>query len=249
MTEATKQATQVDVDAFLAAQGQVGWGEFDETTGFYESYGGVTLGAVVGRNVKRLREDKVLTQHELAQLWQRHGLSWARSKVSALEAGNRPRVDVADLVIMAVSLGVKLAELFVGPGAGKVELKPEPNAVDVDGPELHDLFAASDTDVNLQVGGAAYELHRKHLEEMTEGPKPMQADVELAQRIGVHPRRVAQAAIDLFDGRTLTEERDRRVERMGDLTLQERQAHRGHVTRELSVQLEAILTAGGDEQP
>jgi transcriptional regulator with XRE-family HTH domain len=241
MTEATKQATQLEVDAEMAAQGLVGWGEFDKTTGLYESYGGVPLGAVVGRNVKRLREHRVLTQHELAQLWKRHGLNWARSKVSALEAGNRPQVDVADLVIMAVSLGVPLAELFVGSPIGKVELKPEPNAVEIDGPALQDLFAGLGAEARLQVGGAAYELHRKHLEETTERPKPMQADVELAQRIGVHPRRVAQAAIDLFDGRTLTEERDRRVERMGDLTMQERQAHRGHVTRELSVQLEEIL--------
>jgi transcriptional regulator with XRE-family HTH domain len=242
MTEATSRATQTQEDARLARNGQVGWGEFDETTGFYESYGGVPLGAVVGRNVKRLREHRVLTQHELAQLWKRHGLNWARSKVSALEAGNRPQVDVADLVIMAMSLGVPLAELFVGSPVGKVELKPEPNAVEIDGPVLQDLFAGSTlTGECLQVGGAAYELHRKHLEEMTERPKPMQADVELAQRIGVNPSRVAQAAIDLFDGRTLTEERDRRVERMGDLTMQERQAHRGHVTRELSVQLEEIL--------
>jgi transcriptional regulator with XRE-family HTH domain len=226
MSEATRQATKAKADAEATANGLVGIGEFREDTGLYESYGGVSFGAVIGRNVKRLREERVLTQHELAQLWQRHGLNWVRSKVSALEAGKRPHVDGEDLVIMAGSMGVPLAELFVGPSLGKVDLKPDPNAVEVKGSQLHDFFAGGH-DLELAVGQ----------------PRPMQADIDLARRIGIQPSEVAKAAILLFAGRTLTEERDRRVERMGDLTLQERQAHRGHVTRELSVQLEEVLNA------
>jgi transcriptional regulator with XRE-family HTH domain len=199
------------------------------------------IGAVIGRNVKRLREDRVLTQHELAQLWKRHGLNWARSKVSALEAGSRPHVDLGDLVIMAAALGVPLAEFFGGSDPGSVELKPEPGAVQVNGVRLREMFSDVAPDLVLEVWGEPSRLHRKHLDQLTEKVHPSQADDELAQRLGVHRVDVAQAAMILFDGRTLTEERDRRVERMGGLTIHERQAHRGHVTRELSVQLEEIL--------
>ena len=201
----------------------------------------IPIGAVIGRNVKRLREDRVLTQHELAQLWKRHGLNWARSKVSALEAGSRPHVDLGDLVIMAAALGVPLAEFFGGSDPGSVELKPEPGAVQVNGVRLREMFSDVAPDLVLEVWGEPSRLHRKHLDQLTEKVHPSQADDELAQRLGVHRVDVAQAAMILFDGRTLTEERDRRVERMGGLTIHERQAHRGHVTRELSVQLEEIL--------
>jgi transcriptional regulator with XRE-family HTH domain len=209
----------------------------------------IPIGAVIGRNVKRLREDRVLTQHELAQLWKRHGLNWARSKVSALEAGSRPHVDLGDLVIMAAALGVPLAEFFGGSDPGSVELKPEPGAVQVNGVRLREMFSDVAPDLVLEVWGEPSRLHRKHLDQLTEKVHPSQADDELAQRLGVHRVDVAQAAMILFDGRTLTEERDRRVERMGDLTLQERQAHRGHVTRELSVQLEEVLNAKKGGKP
>src|SRR5665811_1690735 len=103
------------------------------------------------------------------------------------------------------------------------------------------MFSDVAPDLVLEVWGEPSRLHRKHLDQLTEKVHPSQADDELAQRIGVRGVEVAQEAMLLFDGRTLTEERDRRVERMGDLTMQERQAHRGHVTRELAVQLEEIL--------
>src|SRR5829696_7377475 len=87
-----------------------------------------TLGALVGENVRRLREKRALTQHELAQVWKRQGLNWARSKIAALEAGNRPQVNTADLLIMASGLQVTIAELF--EGWGEVHLTPNSRVVD-----------------------------------------------------------------------------------------------------------------------
>ena len=49
----------------------------------------------------------------------------------------------------------------------------------------------------------------------------------------------------VFDGRTLTEERNRQLEKLGDVTLQQRTAHRGHVTRRLLRQLEQFLKDHG----
>jgi hypothetical protein len=42
-------------------------------------------------------------------------------------------------------------------------------------------------------------------------------------------------------GRTLTEERDRRVAALGGMDMGGRQAHRGHLTRELALEIETML--------
>lgn len=57
-------------------------------------------------------------------------------------------------------------------------------------------------------------------------------------------RAVAETAIELW-GRTLTDERDFRVAELGDMDVGERQAHRGHLTRELSQQVQAELDERG----
>jgi hypothetical protein len=72
------------------------------------------------------------------------------------------------------------------------------------------------------------------------------ADEELAKRIGLDPSLVIKATESLFNGSTLTEERDRRVRHMGgQYSMQERQAHRGHITRELSLTVVEELERSG----
>lgn len=66
------------------------------------------------------------------------------------------------------------------------------------------------------------------------------ADQTLAHRLDVPLRVITGIALKLWD-RTLTDERDVRVAELGDLDPGERQAHRGHITRELSKQIEAKL--------
>ena len=69
------------------------------------------LGAVVGQNVRRIREERLITQGELGDLWKAHGLNWARSKISALESGHRylsrrlRPVGVTRLVLRVVVVG------------------------------------------------------------------------------------------------------------------------------------------------
>lgn len=82
----------------------------------------MTFGAVVGENVKRLREARDLTQYELIHRWQTFGLNWARSKLSALESGHRPKVSSGEMFIMADALSAWPFELFAGDG--DVELIP-----------------------------------------------------------------------------------------------------------------------------
>jgi transcriptional regulator with XRE-family HTH domain len=210
------------------------------------------LGAVVGENVRRLRKQRGLTQHELAQLWKRQGLNWARSKIAALEAGNRPRVDCAELVLMAAGLGVTAGELF--EGAGEVHLSPYPRVVDRE--SLRSAFAGSPIDpiAGRWLPGPEREARDEHMRGFLATVKPYpwdspsEADGELARRLGVPTDVVVTAAMSIFDGRTLTEERDRRVTKLGQLSMSERMAHRGHVTRELSTMVEDQISKDAGER-
>jgi transcriptional regulator with XRE-family HTH domain len=205
----------------------MGRGEYDPDTGLWDWYEreGEPLGVVVGRNVKRIREARGLTQHELSQSWQRNGLSWARSKLAALESGTRPRVDAGELVLMAISLQVQVWGLFEGDDDSSLVSLDSHDKARVSRAELRELFrgqlASVALDLAIDQAGAA--------------------DIDLAKRLGVEPRVIAEMAATMFDGRNLTQERDRRVARLGDLTVGQRQAHRGHITRELSKQIEAAL--------
>jgi len=234
------EAKRAQAIAKAEASGLVGMGAFDEETGEFEWYEGPPLGVVVGRNVKRLRTERALTQHELAQLWRRHGLNWARSKLAALETGSRPQISVGELVLMGFAMRVPLAEFFAGPQGSRVSLAPY--EADFDAAELSSLFAPELPNIEITLSGDAWQAQRAHMDSVLVGETPAQADVELAQRLGLPPEAVVRAAIGLFDGLTLTQERDRRVERMGSHSMQERQAHRGHITRELSVLVEKALS-------
>lgn len=236
MTDLRK--TQAQAEEAATAAGLVGMGEYDSTAGEFEWYEGLPLGVVVGRNVKRLRLERALTQHELAQVWKRYGLVWARSKLAALETGGRPQVSAGELVLIALAMRVPIGELFDGPEGSRVSLAPY--EIDFDAAEFAQLFATELPPIELTIKGDAYRAHLEHLEQVQK-EQSVQADVELAQRLGIHPRDVIRVAMGLFDGRSLTVERDRRVERMGAMTVQERQAHRGHVTRELSSMIERRL--------
>ncbi|GAA2040674.1 hypothetical protein GCM10009740_37030 [Terrabacter terrae] len=242
MTDSVRSEEQARADAL--ANGLVPAGEFDPGTGDFAWYEGQPVGVVIGRNVKRLRSESALTQHELAQVWKRHGLSWARSKLASLEAGGRPQVSVAELILMAIAMRVPITEFFAGPPGSRVALAPY--EADTDASEVATLFSDQEPAVDLTVSGEAYKELLSHVERVSQ-EQSVQADVELAQRLGIHPKRAIQAAFALFDGRSLTTERDRRVERMGAMTVQERQAHRGHVTRELSALVEKRIAQEEDK--
>lgn len=204
------------------------------------------LGAVVGENLRQLREERRWTQHELARHLQRDGLKWTRSQVAATEAGNRASMDVGTLENLAGSLGVAVADMFTGDGyvfltsttcqtlAGlRAALSGTPPS------------GLPPTDQVIVFGEEALRLRRDE----TLSRAGLEADATLAKRLGVDVAAVADVARRLFDGLTLTEERDRRADaltRDGEepMSLGEQQAHRGHITRELSQLIEQELQEG-----
>lgn len=191
-----------------------------------------TAAQVFGENLRRLRERRRLTQHEAARLLLRRGLKWSRGRLAAVEAGNRQSFGLGELVLVCVAFDVPIGALFAGDG--RVELV---NGDTLSRAGIRDVLATGDTSEVLELhdGEAVREFIGGLGDE--ERPMPAEADVLLARRLGVPVDTVIRAAVALW-GRSLTEERDIRVAGLGDMSTGERQAHRGHITRELAQQVE-----------
>lgn len=207
-----------------------------------------SVGAVVGENLQRLRERARLTQHELARLLVRRGAQWHRSKIAAIEAGERPNLSFADVLVLANVFNVELAELYEGDG--EVTLT---EFITLSRPMIRDVIRGT-----YVVGGSDKWSPETRQDELL-GLARMRADDDarkaasvpateadraLAHRLNVPARAVVEIATELWD-RTLTDERDFRVAERGDMGVGERQAYRGHITRELSHQIQAELDRRG----
>lgn len=207
-----------------------------------------SVGAVVGENLERLRKRARMTQHEAARLFARRGAPLSRSKIAAIEAGERPNLAFADVLVMAHTFNVEVAELFDGHGPVAIA-----EHVVLSRPVIRGLLRGT----NVPEGSVSWDPQTHHAELLriadvrAEGDAVtvgqfhlVDADHALAQRLNVAPQIVVDIALQIW-GNTLTEERDARVARFGAIDLGERHAHRGHITRELSQEIEAEITRQG----
>jgi transcriptional regulator with XRE-family HTH domain len=200
---------------------------------------------VVGANVRRLREVEGVTQAELVEKCERMGLHWARSKLSALEAGRRPTTGLGELLTFAMALHAPVSEMFAGEG--KVIITPtsfeiarrgveallsaEPSPIDSSTSSPWAFPAGSSSKGDLEASEGDLEARAKDLRG------------RLARLIEVldSTEDVVRRQIEDQYGHDLTTERDRRVEEMGPMSLRERRARRGHVTRQLVGELREAL--------
>ncbi|MDT3441297.1 helix-turn-helix domain-containing protein [Pseudofrankia sp. BMG5.37] len=205
---------------------------------------GATVGQVVGENLRRIREERRLTQHEAALRCQTAGLPWTRVRVAAVERGARESVDLGTLRVLADAFDVELAEFFAG--AGDVILSPRAQQTRAGlraalrGVSTTSEIGASDRVLSVLDDETPIVRLRSHRRVVS-----VDADQALAERLSVELADVLRAADGLW-GHSLTEERDRRVAALGDLEPGERQAHRGHITRELARDVEDRLGKGGE---
>ncbi|WP_394614552.1 hypothetical protein JNUCC0626_32355 [Lentzea sp. JNUCC 0626] len=207
-----------------------------------------SVGAVVGENLERLRTRAKMTQHELAHLLARRGAPMHRSKLAAIGAGDRPHLTIADAILLAHAFNVEMAEFFAG--TGPVEISEN---VVLSRHAIRDLLRGT----TAQGGSASWNPQTQHAELLriadirAKGDaiaaaehRLVDADHALAQRLKVSPQVVVSLALQLW-GNTLTEQRDARVSQLGDMDRGVRHARRGHITRELSSQIEAELAKQG----
>jgi transcriptional regulator with XRE-family HTH domain len=192
---------------------------------------------VVGENLRRLRTERRLTQHEAVRLLLGSGVRWSRSKLAAVEAGNRSSLGLGEVLLVAVAFQIPASELFAGEGTITLA-----QGVTIDRRSVRALLGSGEAQDRLRLTDeVSDDVQRAARDQLVlQVHPPGEADVDLARRLGVSTAAVVMAARRTW-GRTLTEERDMRVATLGDMNMGERQAHRGHLTRELALEIETLL--------
>jgi transcriptional regulator with XRE-family HTH domain len=188
----------------------------------------------VGANVRLLREAQELTQAELVQRWSGMGLHWARSKLSALEAGRRPVISLGELWVFATSLDAPVSRLVAGKGS--VTLAP--TSVVVDRGELAAQLGQS-TGPDFVVRDVVGQVE---MVGQVKWNSSSSLEARLARQLNVSEDDLATAVLRRY-GRDLIRERDARIDDIGPMTVRERTARRGHVTRQLVAELRKDLEA------
>ncbi|MCX4908065.1 helix-turn-helix domain-containing protein [Streptomyces sp. NBC_00878] len=206
-----------------------------------------SVGKVVGENLRRLRKRRRWTQEALATQLATVGLNWKRAQIADLESGRRETVDLGTLVVLAFVFGAPVHWLLEGesnvlltpradmPAHGAVMSREQLRAA-IAGEENYTVTIEGSDSVKAKWD------HWRHEEREI----PVKLDKELARQLDVDVVRIVSAADGLW-GRSLTEERERRVAELGDLPISERQARQGHITRELKSALTKWVLEG--EEP
>lgn len=204
-----------------------------------------SVGKVVGENLRRLRQERRLTQDAAAAQLLRTGLNWKRTHVSDLESGRRETLDIGALVVLAAAFDVTPRDFFEGTGA--VLLTPRAEHPEHGSTATRDqirTWLSGEKSTLLLTGVQTSLVAVKHAD-WEARPIAASADKALAEKLDIDPWHVVRAAEQLW-GRSLTEERDRRVTDLGDLPVGERQAKQGHITRQLTAVLTKWLGGAGE---
>lgn len=72
----------------------------------------ITIGNVIGSNLRQLRVAKNWTQEQAAAHVAAKGLDWKRTQIADLETGRRETVDVGALVVLASAFDVTVTHLL-----------------------------------------------------------------------------------------------------------------------------------------
>jgi transcriptional regulator with XRE-family HTH domain len=176
--------------------------------------GAPTLDQVIGRATRTLREQRHMEQDALARACRRKGLRWGRSSIAMLEAGRRS-CSISELLIVASVLDAPLRLIL----SGKC-LPDRPDTVMLTTTTAANLAAISEALVGRagHLGkGTAAKIGREIGPAMSAwSVESGDADQKAARRLGVSTERLMSVAESLW-GRSLTAERERRVEASGPL--------------------------------
>ena len=206
------------------------------------------LDMLLAEQVKALREHHGRRQDDVARGARRCGLRWTRATVAALEAGRRRLSALETLLLPAVltyGLGIDpaLDAAAIIPETASIQL---PDGTFVDGGMLKEIIRGEKTTRPWAVSGTPefrqVEAVRRRRETWTrifaQREAAGDAEQKAATKLGRPPLYIAVAARKLW-GRSLTDERDRRVAEQApaDISSRALQALRGHITRALLLEL------------
>lgn len=200
--------------------------------------------ALLGRRLRERRLELGLRQDDVARRCAyRYGLPLTRSVIDAIERGTRDLTIPEVAVILAV-LGMSLEDALGGGGvvalSDVVAVRADKLVDQLVGRRATWAFATR----SPQTGRLTWRTSLSgYVHEVGD------AEQKIGRRLDVTPEVVAEAAHKLW-GRSLTDERDRRVGEQAseDATPRTLRALRGHVTRALLAELEPAvrdLVGGG----
>jgi transcriptional regulator with XRE-family HTH domain len=213
------------------------------------------LDMLLAEQVKELRERHGRRQDDLARGARRCGLRWTRATVAALEAGRRRLSALETLLLPAVltyGLGINpaLDAAAIIPERAAVRL---PDGTLVEGRTLRGIIRGEVSTTPWAVPGTPefrqVEAVRTRREARTrifaQREAAGDAEQKAAAKLGRPPLQIAVAARKLW-GRSLTDERDRRVAEQapGEVSSRALQALRGHITRALLLELGRHIASG-----
>lgn len=189
---------------------------------------------LVGINVRRIRRDSRLTQDALAAAVRKCGLPYTRSRLAKLERGERPDITLREFIVLCEALGCLPRDLL---GADLETIQVAPN-LPMLGHVLSGRFEGSRAVPMAEVVSVTY----PHAAERDRLAAAGEAEMKAANALGTDPLWVAKVSYKRW-GRSLTEERERRLQEAGANEGQaaELSARRGHITRVLIAELREHL--------
>jgi transcriptional regulator with XRE-family HTH domain len=175
------------------------------------------MAALIGRNLRRVRDEAGESQAEFTARLRAFGLPWNRSQVAKAERGER-EFTFAQILLIAVALRIDVGDLLRGDDPDeRYALSRDATASQR---FLAEMFDETDPrERHLHVPDLEAPQTR-HWDAHGEGkaivvPGPTEAEEELARTLGTTSRYVARLASALW-GHSLFEERERRLaERLG----------------------------------
>jgi transcriptional regulator with XRE-family HTH domain len=213
-----------------------------------------TLAELVGASVRRHREERELSQDQLARRCRQAGLSWSRSTLTDVEAGKKD-LKLAEALVLAHVLECPVAELLEGeavwvqvtPGLGGSssglralvrggeDFWARDTTLDQMAPRR--LLRALTPEEQARLSRLAPNLSEDTIEETLATPRG-EAEQKAARRLGVTPAEVAVVSCYLW-ARSLTEERERLLQETEEADAPRRslRGFRAHLTRALVADL------------
>ncbi|RBY92947.1 hypothetical protein DQ241_02660 [Blastococcus sp. TF02A-30] len=221
------------------------------------------LRAPLARRLGDLLKSRQLRHEDLAEAMTDLGFDWTRNRVTQVVTG-RGALTLLEIAGLCSALNLSLGDLLGGPDTevalpgGSVPLRAILEALLHGSSESWQLLGDQSAETEQMLG----ELLAAHVEQAARTSSPpsrpaysgtawgeqAEATRKAARRLGVTPRTVETAAVQLW-GRSLTAERDHRVEPRPDEDVRSLQARRAHVTRTLLSELRFHLGKSGEPAP
>ena len=225
------------------------------------------LGQLLGEHLRQIRREQKLSEDEVARGAKDVGLPWTWATGDALEKGGRKSVTVEELLLLSYAFGVEPADWFVGKGWAHLTSEARASLG-----VIRTMLAGSPTEQWTRIDervwdlpqfneapgilGVQFERLNQRLRRAKQilGPDTStetaikaveaasgKAEVNAAYKMRVEPLDISLAAFRMW-GRSLTQERDRRVsEAIRSVTLRSLQTTKGRVTRMLLKELGPLL--------